>query len=80
MEEAGDVEFKIFDISGRVVWSMGKQNQSSGHHTFEWNVENQHNQEVAGGIYFYEIKITTATSRFIEHRKMVISKLRSTEY
>jgi flagellar hook assembly protein FlgD len=80
MEEAGDVEFKIFDISGRVVWSMDKQNQSSGKHTFEWNVENQHNQEVAGGIYFYQIKITTTTSRFIEYRKMVISKLRSAEY
>jgi hypothetical protein len=80
MGEAGDVEFMIFDISGRIIWSMNNQNQLPGYYTFQWNVENHFSNDVVGGMYFYQIKITTLTTRFIEHRKMIISKLRVNRY
>jgi hypothetical protein len=80
MGEAGDVDFKIFDISGRVIWLMNKQNQLPGHHTFEWNLQNHFSNDVAEGLYFYQLKITTATTRFIQHRKMIISKSSRNRY
>jgi hypothetical protein len=80
MGEAGDVEFKIFDISGRIIWSMNNQNQLPGYYTFQWNVENHFSKDLVGGMYFYQIQITTPTTRFIKYRKMIISKMSVNRY
>jgi len=74
MAEAGDVEFKIFDISGRIIWTMKNQNQSPGFHSFEWRSENSESKEVLGGVYFYQMKITTSQNSYFEQRKMLIIK------
>ncbi|RPI74334.1 MAG: T9SS C-terminal target domain-containing protein [Ignavibacteriales bacterium] len=52
LAEGGDVEINIYDEKGEFVSNLFKKYQAKGEYKFSWNADN-----LASGIYFYEIKI-----------------------
>lgn len=71
----GDVALTIYDVHGRVVRRLALGYQPPGYYTYKhraayWDGRNAIGEQVASGIYFYELQ--TDKSSFL--RKMVILK------
>jgi len=64
------VEVRIFDITGRAVQTLHSGVLTQGIHHLNWNGKNQHGQEIASGIYLYQIK----SERFVINKKMFMIK------
>lgn len=58
---AGDVDLKVFDISGREVSTIYQGRLIPGRHTFNWNGTDDNGREVSAGVYFY--KLETANTK-----------------
>jgi len=54
LPEPSEVELKIYNISGQLVRSY-KGWFKSGQHTIKWDSKNKDGDDVASGIYFYQI-------------------------
>jgi flagellar hook assembly protein FlgD len=46
-----NIELRIFDLLGREVWSLKKDNMSVGKHSVEWNGVGSNGRELASGVY-----------------------------
>lgn len=66
----GKVEVKIFDINGRLVKKIIRQNQQAGLQKVIWNGQNKSGVKVASGFYVYTVKFENA----ILSKKMILLK------
>ena len=62
------VSIKIYDAAGRLVRTLWDKVTAAGFHSVAWKGDNNQNQQVASGVYFYRLH---ADSRTIT-KKMVI--------
>ena len=67
---AGPVGLHVFDLRGRLVRTLAKQQLDTGPHSVIWNGLDNQGRRVSSGIYFYRLVTTDA----IETRKMVVLK------
>jgi len=56
LPHAAIVELSIYDITGRHVKTLVKENQPVGRKKVNWNGRDNNNIEVASGLYFYQLK------------------------
>ncbi|MEZ5196320.1 MAG: T9SS type A sorting domain-containing protein [Bacteroidales bacterium] len=56
LDEPGEVELSVYDLSGRQVNTLVKQTYASGTHKISWNGENESGERMKSGIYFYHLK------------------------
>ncbi len=66
---ASEVDFKIVNILGRVVYSL-RRHYPSGWHRIGWNGTDNSGSPVASGVYYYRLK----TSENWDSKKMVLLK------
>ena len=63
------VVITIFDVLGNQVKELLRENLTSGNYIIEWNGQNDYNQKVATGIYFYEIRVPA--ERFVGKMSLI---------
>ena len=56
LPEESHVTITVFDIIGKHVKTLVKGNQLAGFKTIRWDGKNQNNENVAAGMYVYQIK------------------------
>lgn len=59
---------RIFDPTGRVVKTLVNAPRTAGIHAVTWDATNQAGAKVAGGIYFYQLKV----DREFQTRRMIL--------
>lgn len=64
------VSIVIYDVLGRKVKSLVKQNQSIGIKSVMWDATNDNGQPVATGVYFYSVR----AGESIKTKKMILLK------
>jgi hypothetical protein len=55
--EKSYVKISIYNIKGQIVKKLTSQEYDSGNHTLLWNGNNNENQPVSSGVYFYNLSI-----------------------
>jgi len=66
---ASEVDFKIVNILGRVVYSI-RRHYPGGWHQIDWNGRDNSGSPVASGVYYYRLK----TSEYSDSKKMILLK------
>jgi len=66
----GVVSIKVYDILGKKIKTLVNQWKSAGVHNEIWNGQNDNNQVVSSGVYFYQVKV--GDEQII--KKMILSK------
>jgi len=67
------VTITVFDLSGRVVRSLLKQEQEAGMHTAVWDARDDRGQHVSSGVYFYRLEASGPEGILMRQtRKMVL--------
>lgn len=56
LPQIGRISIKIFDVVGREINTLINQEQSMGGHSIFWNGKDDFGNNVASGVYFYNIK------------------------
>jgi hypothetical protein len=56
LPEISDVEFSVFDITGRKVYGQSYANLDAGYHSIIWDSRAADGTDFASGIYFYKIQ------------------------
>jgi hypothetical protein len=51
------VELKVYDVQGSLIATLVNENLSAGNYIVKWAGKNDNLQNVASGIYFYNIKV-----------------------
>ena len=67
---AGKVELTVYDVSGRLVRQLVKENRVPGAYRVVWDGRDSKGNRVASGVYFYKL----AAGRFTATRKLVLLK------
>ena len=68
--EAGLVTLRIYNIDGQLVRTLQNANQSAGRYEKTWDGNNEFNNKVSSGVYFYKLQ----SNDFMQVRKMVLLK------
>ena len=63
-------KIEIYDINGKLVKTVINEFQMEGLYEINWNGEDNYNNKVPSGIYFYRIK----AGNFIDIKKMTLLK------
>ncbi len=50
------VSLKIYDLSGKLVKTLIRENKKVGYHTISWNGKNKYEEEIPTGIYFLSME------------------------
>ena len=66
----GVVSIKVYDILGKKVKTLVNQWKSAGIHNEIWSGQNDNNQMVSSGVYFYQVKVGDEQIT----KKMILSK------
>ena len=66
----GEIEISIYDVTGRQIIELYKGFQSSGSYEISWNGKDKHRKLVSNGVYLYQLKMGSK-SRL---RKMIFMK------
>ena len=69
VERAARIEINIYNYTGQLIRTLVNQTYTPGRHGVQWNGKNDHSQNVASGIYFYEIK--TGNQRQVKHLSLL---------
>jgi flagellar hook assembly protein FlgD len=64
------VKLDIFNIKGQHVKSIIDEYQEAGSYSANWNGEDENQQQVKPGIYFYRLR----TKNSVKIRKMILLK------
>jgi parallel beta-helix repeat protein len=64
------ITLKVYNITGQLVKTLVDEEKSLGTYTVTWDGRNNSNEEVASGIYFYELK----SNNLKETKRMVLIK------
>lgn len=67
--EPGAVRLKVYDVTGRMVRTLLDSWQGIGSYNVDWDRRSDRGEQVAAGVYFYELVSNTA----VETRKLVVS-------
>ncbi|MFA5031982.1 MAG: FlgD immunoglobulin-like domain containing protein [bacterium] len=59
LSNSGNVNLKIYDITGNLVRTLVDNSQSAGNYNMLWDGKNTNGTKVPAGIYFYELKTPT---------------------
>lgn len=65
---ASPVLLRVYDLAGRVVRTLVDAPRTAGIHTVTWDATNQAGAPVAGGVYFYQLKVNAET----QTRRMIL--------
>lgn len=57
LNDAAFVSVYIYDINGRLMQILARENQTTGEQKLVWNGTNQNNEKVKSGVYFYSMMI-----------------------
>jgi len=68
--KSSKVELKIYDILGQEVKTLVNEVQEKGHRTALWNGNDNFNNKVSSGIYFYRI----SAGKWNDIKKMILLK------
>jgi len=70
LPNAGPTSLRVYDMTGRLVATLVDRHLTAGAHSATWNGVDMNGQQVASGVYLYELQ--TATAR--ETRRMTLLK------
>ena len=70
LAEGSDVILKIYNLSGKLIRTLVNEYQSAGYYSITWYGDNEVGQEIASGVYFYQIQ----AGDFVSTKKMVVLK------
>lgn len=70
LAKSGFVSLNIYDILGRKVRTLVSERLSSGYKSVIWDGKNDDGNDVASGVYFYQLRV----GDFSEPKKMVLLK------
>jgi len=70
LKEPGHVKINIYNLLGNKVKELVNNYQSAGHHQISWTGENNKNEKVSSGVFFYQI----ITPGFNQNKKMLLLK------
>lgn len=73
LPEQGNVSFKIYDITGRLVRTLVEERQKQGSYYIIWNGLNAERKQVPSGVYFYRLQ----AGDFTASKKMIMSLSKS---
>ncbi|MCK4414381.1 MAG: T9SS type A sorting domain-containing protein [Candidatus Eisenbacteria sp.] len=65
---AGPVELAIYEVNGRQIRSLLKEERAAGPHTVRWDGRDDDGREVPSGVYFYNL----TASGLQESRQMIL--------
>jgi hypothetical protein len=68
-DEKSFVNLSIFDVNGRKVRTLIKAGLLPGSYEIEWMGTNDQGKEVAGGVYYYQLRTDAG---FIQTKKLVL--------
>ncbi|MFQ6677951.1 MAG: T9SS type A sorting domain-containing protein [Fidelibacterota bacterium] len=68
LPEKSSINMVIYNVLGQQVNLLESNILKAGHHILEWNGLDTHGNEVASGIYFYELR----TKNFVARKKMLL--------
>jgi subtilisin family serine protease len=68
--EVADLSFRIYNILGQEIFRSEQKMVKPGYYSFVWHGQNTFGENVASGIYLYQMK----TEGFISHKKMLYLK------
>jgi hypothetical protein len=68
LPEAGHVELKVYEVSGRLVRTLLNGDQEPGLHSAVWNGLDDAGRRVAAGVYFYKL----GAPGIAESRRMIL--------
>ncbi|MBN1481906.1 VWA domain-containing protein [candidate division KSB1 bacterium] len=60
LPENGFVTLKIFDLTGRLVCTLLREQKNAGFHVLQWFGTDASGQKVAAGVYLYQIEFTNS--------------------
>ncbi len=66
--EESNVELTIFNIKGQKVKTLINSNLDDGNHSVVWNGDDESNEPISSGVYFYKLKVngkTEATKKML---------------
>jgi flagellar hook assembly protein FlgD len=61
LPDAGEVEVRVFDVSGRHLRTLVDGRRLAGRHVIEWNGHGSPGTEIKPGIYFVRVKYGDST-------------------
>jgi hypothetical protein len=64
------ITLKIYNIAGQLVKTLVDEEKTPGTYSVTWDGKNNSNEEVASGVYFYELK----SNNLRESKRMVLIK------
>ncbi len=70
LNESGDISLRIYDIRGKLVYTVFEGNREPGTHRDRWSSVDYNNQPVSSGVYFYNLR---SGGKSIT-KKMILSK------
>ena len=68
------VSLSIYDVTGRLIRTLGNTQQSSGTHFVVWDSRNNTGELVSSGVYFYKIAIQSNGTQKTMMKKMVLMR------
>ncbi len=69
------VVLSVYDMLGNEIWTTSPGVQNQGYHQIAWNGTSSTGMPVAGGVYLYRMKVTSADGKMFERSaKMVLVK------
>ena len=71
MQVPGNATLEVYNIKGQKVKTLVDEYKNAGNHIITWNGNNNSNQSVASGIYFYKMKVDGKLSGT---KKMILMK------
>ncbi len=71
MQVPGNATLEVYNIKGQKVKTLVDEYKNAGDHIITWNGNNDSNQSVASGIYFYKMKVDGKLSGT---KKMILMK------
>ncbi len=66
-----NVNLKIYNVKGQLVYSQRRNNLQTGQHTITWHGKDNNDKALASGIYLYKLSTDTGLS---QTRKMILMK------
>lgn len=70
LPQASDVTLKIYNVAGQLVNTLVSEHKNAGSHTVAWNGRSSKGQQVASGLYFYQI----TAGEFQQTKQMILLK------
>lgn len=73
MSEAGFVELRVYDITGRIARTLVSESRAAGSYVVPWDGRDDDGRLVASGIYLYQLQVNGKTT-FNAAKKMMLMK------